>query len=77
MTAPLNHRMLDPACGSGAVSFAAVRKYLAAAGSEAAQVAPELRAEREASGRGFTVATARQELRRRLSAATEESAVEA
>ena len=68
--------MLDPACGSGAVSFAAVRKYLAAAGSEAAQVAPELRAEREASGKVFSVTIARRELRRWLSESEEGQRVE-
>ena len=31
VTDPLNQRVLDPACGSGAFIFAAVRKYLAAA----------------------------------------------
>ena len=68
--------MLDPARDSGAFIFAAVRRYLAAAGSEAAQVAPELRAEREASGKVFSVTIARRELRRWLSESEEGQRVE-
>ncbi len=76
VTAPLNQRVIDLARGSDAAIFAAVRPYLAAAGSEAAQVAPELRAEREASGKGFSVTIARRELRRWLSESDEGRRVE-
>ena len=72
---PPNHRVLDPARGLGTVTFAGVRTYLAADRSDAAnsvaQVLPEVRAEREDSGRGFTVTTARRELRRWLSESEE------
>ena len=68
-TDPLDQRSLDPACGSGAAIFAAVRTYLAAAGSEAALSGA--RAEREASGIGFPVTMASRELHRWLSASAE------
>ena len=67
VTAPLNQRVLDPARGSGAVIFAAVRKYLAAARHDASKPVAQVRAEREASGKGFSVTIARRELRRWLS----------
>ncbi len=73
---PLILRVLHPACGSGAVIFALARKYLTPAGAEAAQVASELRAEREASGKGFSVTIARRELRRWLSESDEGKRVE-
>ena len=58
--------MLDPARDSGAFIFAAVRKYLAAARHDASKSVAQVRAEREASGKAFSVTIARRELRRWL-----------
>ena len=70
---PLNQRVLDPARGLGTVTFAGVRTYLAAARHDASKSVAQVRAEREASGKGFGVTIARRESRRWLSPPEEAS----